>query len=184
MNRIRPLLRLLLGFGLLAGCRSPLQTEYGSLRVSFGFQDGAKTLLPDFDMEPDSYVVAGDGPGDGGVRGDHRDQPGDYPGAGVRDWTVRVYARNAERIVIGQGSGDAYVHMACTATVEVRVHPLEGTGSLDLRVEWNEEDTDVPAIVAELIPASLPVMPLDFTVTGRQPGDVLPATESPPATTP
>ena len=62
------------------------------------------------------------------------------------------------------------MHVARTSTLSVAVRPLEGTGSLDLRVGWDVEDTESPEIVARLIPVSLPIMDLDFTISGGNSG--------------
>jgi len=122
---------------MLVGCRSPLQTGYGQLAVSFGFRDGARLLEPDFDLEPDSYVLVGSGPGGAEFEVITETSPVTIPGLVFWSWTVRVYARNADRILIADGQGGAYVHVADTAYLTVYVRPLDGFGAMELTVSWD-----------------------------------------------
>lgn len=161
-------LSLVAGLGLLMllGCRSPLQDGYGQLVVSFGFHDGARLLQPDFDLEPESYVLVGSGPDGTEFEVTAETSPVKVPGLVFGSWTVRVYARNADRIVIAEGMGTTEVHVAHTSFLSVPVTPLEGFGSLELTVQWNSEDTDEPAIEASL--ASPLPMDLEFQINDAE----------------
>jgi Tol biopolymer transport system component len=140
--------------------------------------NGAKTLLPDIDMEPASYVVTGSGPRGGSFEVSTEGTVVEIPGLDFGDWSVTVYARNAEGVVIAKKTQSVAVHAGQTVSAIFIVTPLEGFGSLSLTVRWNKEDTENPRVEGELIPAEGPALPLPFAVsngdTGRFGSDTIP----------
>ncbi|MCG8478404.1 MAG: hypothetical protein MI724_04850 [Spirochaetales bacterium] len=82
------------------------------------------------------------------------------------EWTITASALNGEGIVIGSGGETVTVITGETVTAAITVVPIEGVGTLDLTVTWNEGDIQSPSIDAELVPTTGVPLDLAFTIDG------------------
>ncbi len=165
--------KLLLAAGMILGlfgavsCQNPLAPAgegVGTLVVLIN-ASAAQTLLPPIDMGAASYIVSGSGP-----EGSTFSQPGTTSTVTVANlkygaWTVTVEALNAAGTVIGRGQQTTTVVTGQNTAVGVAVRPLDGYGTLDLKVTWNPAAVAVPAIKAQLVPATGATLNLSFNST-------------------
>jgi len=152
----------------LFGCPLPIQeTEtLSTLTLNFSVDGGARTLLPEIDMDVADYDVTGTGPDGASFEIGTSAGSVEVPGLAFGEWTVVVQANNADGTVIARGEGTTTVHTGENSTLNITVTPLDGYGTIDLTLLWNAEDTEIPSIEAQLIPSSGPAVNLDFTITG------------------
>ena len=137
------LLSICLVFSVFSSCRNPLTLtlsadEYGSLILTFATSEmAAKTILPPLDMDIAYYDVYGDGPdpatfSQDGITGSAVTENNLAVGA----WMITVDAFNDTDEWIGSGSKAVAITAGQTTQEEVRVTPLEGTGTLDISISW------------------------------------------------
>lgn len=142
-------------FLLITGCAS--QEEGGSLLLDLSFSDSisqkvSKTILPDINMEVNSYSIILNGP-NGEVEEAQADSSGIitienlYQG----DWTITATARNISDGDIGTGQGTVTIIARQTASCEIEVIPYTGNGTVDLALSWDTESVDVPSVIVNLI---------------------------------
>ena len=149
----------------MAGCINPITETSGSLAVSVGNDINAKTLTPAIDMDAASFTLTGVGPGSATFSITTSSGTVTVDALAFGRWTVTVSAFNAAGTLIGQGEGTTQVHTGETTVLVVRVTPLQGTGTLDLAVDWNAEDIDIPSLQAILTPALGTARTLPFTLS-------------------
>lgn len=126
----------------------------------------SKTILPDIDMEPETYIITGNGP-DGDTFDASTDESSiEITGLIFGDWTINVEARNADDTIIGEGEGSTTILSGETSSIEIVVAPLDGVGTLDLTVNWDEEHVEYPEIEAQLIPQIGSTIDLTFLIDG------------------
>jgi hypothetical protein len=166
---LKKFLRLVCALGILVllfSCNNPLlmlfQQDEGSLKISIS-SPTAKALLPDLDMTPAGYTVAGSGPGGRNFNENTAALSVTIP-VHFGDWTVTVDALNADGVIIGRGQGIVTVHSGQNHSLGIVVVPLDGYGTLDLTVQWTEADVDIPSIEAQLIPPAGAAIDLGFTI--------------------
>ena len=140
-------------------------SDSGSLTVSIN-EAVSKTLLPAISMDPASYLVEGSGP-DGAVFSETINGTSLLvENLAFGEWSVTVTAYNAGSIAIGSGTGSATVQSNQTATAAITVTPFAGFGSLDLSLDWNDGEVNMPSIDSQLIPTSGTPLDLGFTIDG------------------
>jgi hypothetical protein len=128
----------------------------------------AQSLLPDIDMLPASYIVAGTGPGGATFQtSPTATSPVIITNLKYGDWTVTVDALNKDGDIIGrtQQPAIAAVHAGQNTIVNVTVKPLEGYGTLSLTVTWNTSIIENGNINAQLVPTAGSTITLNFGST-------------------
>jgi len=111
-----------------------------------------RTIVPDFDMTIATYDIRGSGPASDSF--EELNWPSSsslvvhslIPG----DWTVEVDAKNADGIIIGDGSTDVIVAAGTVTPATIIISPLEGDGLLTVNIEWDPEDFDDPTVTGEV----------------------------------
>jgi hypothetical protein len=159
---------------VVVSCMPPLggggAGEAGALTISFTPAGIAnRTILPDTDMETAGYIVSGAGPNGASFQVETTQTSVTVNKLAFGEWSVTVEAVNAGGIIIGSGTQGTTVHTGQNSLVSVTVRPLEGYGTLDLAVNWNAEDTEVPSIDATLVPPAGSALVLGFEVSGADP---------------
>jgi hypothetical protein len=159
----------------LVSCMPPLggggAGEAGALTISFTPAGIAnRTILPDTDMNTAGYIVSGAGPNGASFQAETTQTSVTVNKLAFGEWSVTVEAVNAGGIIIGSGTQGTTVHTGQNSLVSVTVRPLEGYGTLDLAVNWNAEDTEVPSLDATLVPPAGSALVLGFEVSGGNTG--------------
>jgi len=164
-----PAVFLLIFITALFSCDSPTissPAEKGSLTIIIK-DEISRSILPDVDMTPAYYRIEGTGPNSAHfieevtnslTRNDL------VPGP----WTLTVEACNNNDTVIGSGSAAATVEKDISTSVSITLEPYDGTGALNLWVNWPVGILVNPEIEAVLTPQSGSPITLDFTVSGNQ----------------
>ena len=115
---------------LLAGCPFPkTPVKSASLTVSINNTINPRTLLPSISMDAASYTIEGAGPNGASFFRSTSGDPVTVEDLAFGTWTVTVNALNKDGIAIGQGQDVATVTTGQTATLEITVIPLGGTGT-------------------------------------------------------
>ncbi|MCP4129853.1 MAG: hypothetical protein GY754_02440 [bacterium] len=157
----------------LTGCDSsgtvycPNGSNTGTIKLAISQKNSTKTILPDIDMTPATYTITGTGPDAAEFARSITDDSAEIPELAFGNWIVTVDALNANNQVIARGSEAVTVHTGETATADITVTPLEGNGTLNVTLEWNNNDTEVPSIEAQLINSADVVQDLAFTINGE-----------------
>ncbi|MCP4137737.1 MAG: hypothetical protein GY754_42630 [bacterium] len=109
----------------------------GSLTIDLSTATMGKTIVPDFDMTPHSYIITGAGPGNFSVS----TQSGSARINGLTpgNWTITVEALNAGSNPIGQGTSAITITAGQASICRVTVTPLSGNGTMSLTVLWNAD---------------------------------------------
>lgn len=141
--------------------------DYGTLILNLSMlQD--KIIEPDIIMEPSTYTITGNGP-NGEIYTVTTDQQSiEISGIIFGDWTFSVGAENADGILIAEGDGSITIHSGETSTLEIIVSPLEGYGSLNLSVKWDDKLVENPIIDAKLNPVTGSPIDLSFDINGGE----------------
>lgn len=179
---------LLIGFlscelseGSLPLAETPVpESDRGSLLLVFsGGLTSAKTLAPTIAMEVGSYDIYGEGPD---PLTDNFENLGNTTGTLTLNdltpgtWTITVDVRNPDvggdpnrnGTIIGYGMTDppVLINPSLVTSVQIDVVPIEGTGTLDLTLNWNKFAYPNPYIEAFLTPlGSTTAEPLGFTLS-------------------
>ena len=164
--------KIVLVFGaliLLFSCTTELE-EGGTLILSLsnsGFQ--IQTILPPVDMNVASYTAAGSGPfGDSfEVTSFLADDLVQVPSLEPGEWTIVVYANNAEGSIIGSGNDDTVLIVSGqVTTVSITVVPIEGIGTLSVQVEWPAGVLGNPSVTGTLaaVGSDPPASPIQFSM--------------------
>lgn len=122
----------------------------GVLLLNFDSDEVANcTIVPDFDMTIVTYDIRGTGPdSDSFEELDwltnsplmvHSLTPG--------NWLIEVDAKNADGIIIADGSTNVDVVGGAITPATIIITPLEGNGLLTVNIDWNTEDVDDPLII-------------------------------------
>ena len=154
---------------ILTGCPNPFQAMDGAASGSLSIQineELSRTIAPSISMRPASYKVAGIGPDEASFSESTDGKQCQINALAFGEWSITVTAFNENDVAIGQGTGTTVVRSNQTMSLDIRVVPYEGFGRLDLSLDWNEGDLDVPAVTASLLPFSGTARDLAFTVNG------------------
>jgi hypothetical protein len=132
------------------------------MNISSGLEP--KTLLPDIDMNPFSYDIAGSGPNGTSFNETAEQSTVEIFSLDPGDWTFTVNAKNLEGTVISMGKDSITLEPGNTKTLNILVTPIEGHGTLDITVYWTSGEVNNPSIEAQLTPASGSPIGLSFTI--------------------
>jgi len=149
----------------LAACHLPVQDPGGSLEVNLG-SIGTQSLLPDLDMDVDSYVVSGAGPNDASFERTTTGSVLVVEELTTGTWTIDVVGYNLDGTDVASGSGETEISAGDTSQLTVAVRPYEGAGTLSVSVTWPDADVSDPSIVAELVASDGESTSLPFTISG------------------
>lgn len=122
----------------------------GLLKINFG-QSGSKSILPSADdLTITHYDVNASGPDNHTFEVLNTTQTSiEKSGINFGLWTITVYGKNAQGIVIAAGSEDIVMENS-NATININLLPLAGEGSLTIDVSWPVDVIDNPTITATL----------------------------------
>jgi hypothetical protein len=155
------------GFENASDPYTQLPDTTGTIRVNLLDLVNAKLHLPDIDMNIVMYDVIGTGPGNNGFEVyDIRENTYINDSVPLGKWNIQVFGKNSEATVIGSGQTDVVVSANKVSKVDITVVPLDGTGTLNLTINWKAGDLLLPSIYATLISSSGEMRTLDFTITG------------------
>ncbi len=127
------------------------------------------TILPNTDMTPASYDFSGSGPGGSTFNTGTDNPPVVIPGLEFGKWTVTVNAKNSSGTVIGMGEETVTIHTGNVQNVYIPVTPVQGYGTIDLAVYWNDTDTEFPSLQGQVIPKF--GSPIDLSFNLGAPGE-------------
>jgi hypothetical protein len=174
--RMTALLLLAATLFAMGACSFPGSDE-GSLLLSIQMPV-ARTIMPDFDMTPASYLISGTGPGGRTFSAVSAGPSVSRSSLKSGTWVVTVYANNSTGSLGGQGSGSAVVSGSRTANCAVTVSPISGNGRLAIAVTWNAAAAPGAVIMGQLLPPGGAPVPLRFTTdagTAQSSTDGIPA---------
>ena len=153
---------------LLAACSMPGLTNAGhpSTGGAIEFQvnaSDARILVPTLDMNIATYTYTGTGPGNATFSATALATG--YTASNLVDgsWSVTVNGLNAAGTVIDTGTASVSVVTGQTATVNIVVAPLVGSGTLAVALNWPVALVSIPQITASLTSAAGVVTPLAFS---------------------
>ncbi len=149
----------------LAACQLPVHDPGGSLEVNVG-SIGTQSLLPDLDMDVDSYVVSGTGPNDASFERTTTGSTIVVEELTTGPWTIDVVGYNLDGVDVASGSGETDISAGETSQLTVAVRPYEGAGTLSVFVTWPDADVSDPSIAAELVSSDGESVNLPFTISG------------------
>lgn len=161
-----PFLLLLL---LLSSCtivKEPAQGAYGTLALTLSFTEmAARTIVPPLDTHVAYYSVTGLGPGSAmfshpGASSTIVIETALVPGA----WTIVVDAFNTDGYLVGSGSTEVSIEAGQVNEAAVAVTPLDGTGTLTMRISWPPGAIGAPSVSAKLTAAGAGGQTLSVTV--------------------
>lgn len=159
-----PIVSLIILILIFVSCATMMYENKATLILNISSPFQAKTLLPDIDMEPAAYDLAGNSPNGGNFSLIDEQTPVMVPLLDPGEWTVTVSAKNVDGTVIARGEQTTTLYPGETQTLNITVSPIEGYGAVDLTVYWSADDTIVPSIEAQLIPHAGPPIDLDFII--------------------
>jgi hypothetical protein len=134
---------------------------YGTLIVMIN-ASVAQTLLPPIDMKPAGYLISGNGPEGSTFSQPSTGSPVTIAKLNYGSWLVTVEALNAAGTVIGRGEQTVAVLTGQNASVSVSVKPLDGYGTLNVTVIWDQASVGIPRINAQLVPVAGSTVDLGF----------------------
>jgi len=123
----------------------------------------ARTIAPNFDMNPASFVVTGSGPGGKTFSVTSSKTSVTRNGLKTGSWSIAVNAMNAGNSLIARGTGVVSVTGNQTASLAVTIMPLPGNGSLSVSLTWTSASIPSVSLVGELLPVSGAAIPLTFS---------------------
>jgi hypothetical protein len=116
--------------------------ETGSLSLSVSMKR-QRTMVPDFKMIPDVFIVYGEGPGDETCNKIIRAQEdGNVEDIAIENllagvWRIKGEALNADGKTIGQGTSEITIYPDFVSSLSITVLPLEGKGNMSLTIVWD-----------------------------------------------
>ncbi|HEY9054241.1 MAG TPA: hypothetical protein VIO60_05425, partial [Rectinemataceae bacterium] len=151
----------------MISCGALLPSGEGSLTIRVGAIMG-KTLLPDVDMDIDSFDILGEGP-DGETFTRTLEAEGSVTvtelGAGI--WTVTVNAYNEAGQLIGSDEAEVTVAANATSYATLVVVPLTGNGTFEYTLTWPEAaGLENPSVQAQILDNYADPVPFDMPVDG------------------
>lgn len=102
-------------------------------------------------LEPVSYIISGTGPDNDFFSMELSNPSTIIEGLNAGEWTVKIDGLDENRTVILTGESILTVVPYAEIQVDIALHPLEGTGSVSLLLEWNAEQTVIPSAVVSFI---------------------------------
>lgn len=134
---------------LLNPVRHEKNSEPGELRLSFSAAKlyPAKTILPAIDMSLATYEIFGSGPNEAAFE-ESAIPEGSVVKVGLEpgQWEIQVTGRNKDGTRIGVGELTTNILPGEVATETVLIHPLEGTGTLEIQISWPDSVLSDPQV--------------------------------------
>ncbi len=125
-----------------------------SSALVISFESGTeKTIQPDGMTATSSYVLWGAGPNNAEFNLQTDSSPCTVEDLAPGEWTVTVEAYTSENLLLGMGTAVAVLDNVSTE-VTVIITPLEGEGSLDVVVTWDNLLLTSPNVEATMAPAA------------------------------
>ncbi len=149
----------------LVACHLPVHDTGGSLEVNVA-SIGTQSLLPDLDMDVDSYVVSGAGPDDASFERTTAGSAIVVEELTTGSWTIDVIGYNPDGVDVASGSGETVISAGETSQLTVAVRPYEGPGTLSVTVTWPDADVSEPSVVANLVSSDGTSTSLPFSASG------------------
>lgn len=150
------------------GCAdlSNSHSEFGSLNIYFQNIDN-RTISPEVVTAVDHYEVLGSGPSGntfsvGSVQTESYFSESLVPGI----WSITVNAISADGSVIGTGEELVTVLSGSISSITITVASPEGSGTLNLSLDWSALSVLYPEITAELEDLDGNITPVIFTISG------------------
>ena len=149
----------------LVACHLPVQEAGGALEVNVA-SIGTQSLLPDMDLEVDSYVISGAGPNDASFERTTTGGSIVVEELTTGTWTIDVVGYNLDGVDVASGRGETDVSVGETSQLTVAVRPYEGAGTLAVTVTWPDADVSEPSVMANLVASDGSSTSLPFSVSG------------------
>lgn len=159
-----------------AGLFGPYRTS--SHRMKGGTGSSVRTVGPELEMSVASVEFSGAGPG--GAAFSFTTEEDSVYATDIRPgvWSVCAAGRNGAGIEVVRGETSLEVTPFQDNCCEIELLPLEGFGSLEISVSWEEGALYRPAVTGSLTPVSgEPIAPV-FTVSGAASGASVPELEA------
>lgn len=168
MKMLKVLSLFLVVFFLSCSEKSENEKDFGKLSLKLSQNTKIKTLVPEINMEISSYDVSGIGPLGSTFQLNSTTENIEVDDLIVGDWNVVVNALNSNSQVIGTASANISIVAAVTNSLQLSVVPVEGTGQLNLEVNWNTGSVQNPTIESELIATDGSPIALNFNLVNQQ----------------
>jgi hypothetical protein len=123
-----------------------------------------QTLLPDVDTTISSYEIKGSGPGGSDFDIITEETTVEISSLEPGDWTVTANAKNKDGTVISMGEESTSLKPGNNKSINLKVKPVAGYGTLDLALFWNQSEVMVPSVEAQIIPVSGSPIDMSFTL--------------------
>lgn len=177
----RQLYRSIRSFGLillclmLAGCNlldpsdERVEPATGELQLSFTTAKlfPARIIEPPIDLTLDRYEIFGSGPNEAAF------EESQEPGSGIFKigltpgrWTIQVDGKNQAGQRIGAGEVVLDIQPGVVHRQEVIIHPLEGSGQLEIRIAWPDSILADPLVRGSIESSDDQTSSLDFVLAG------------------
>jgi len=145
---------LVAAVALVSGCTWLVGVPpVGALRVQIPSPETARGIVPAIDIGVSSLEITLSGPADT-VRQtiDAGTSSATFDALVTGEWTVTVNAMNASDppVVVASGRTDASVLADTTTRVDVSVTPVDGQGTLAVRLDWPDGAVADPGVTATL----------------------------------
>lgn len=151
-SRYYALFLLLLTAGLIAtafqSCTMEEGPARGSLRLHLS-QTESRSIGPLIPVEPVFFAISGNGPGESTFQLDGSSREVIVENLFTGPWAITVEGFDQGGNVTATGSREVVIEeeeLACTITL----YPVEGEGTLDLLIQWDETQIAEPSLSLEL----------------------------------
>jgi len=158
---------------VLAGCNllNPAGQQEdqatGELRLSFTAAKlyPARTIEPEVDLTLARYEIFGSGPNEAAFE-ESQDPGGGLFKIGLTPgrWRIQVDGKNKDGLRIGTGEVVADIRAGVVSRQAVSIHPLEGTGRLEVRISWPDSILADPMVRGSVESSDGQTGSLDFVL--------------------
>jgi len=158
---------------VLAGCNllNPAGQQEdqatGELRLSFTAAKlyPARTIEPEVDLTLARYEIFGSGPNEAAFE-ESQDPGGGLFKIGLTPgrWSIQVDGKNQDGLRIGTGEVIADIRPGVVSRQVVIIHPLEGTGRLEVRISWPDSILADPMVRGSVESSDGQTGSLDFVL--------------------
>lgn len=152
----------------VVACTGPLSGSLSStikLTIDSSIQQ-TRSIGPAISTDVDSYVIAGSADHGDTFEQTTAETQLSFEGLRAGYWNLTVDAFNASGVHLYTGSTRVLVHQGSVTSVSVTLVPVDGTGTLEVLMEWPVDSVTTPRIDASLTPAAGPAVEIPFTISG------------------
>jgi len=132
-------------------CEDTSDMPTGSLLVNL-IMSQDKTILPDVEDMPSSFLISGTGPYDSTFEISTTTQTTDVPGLLFGNWNISVNALDSNNVILAKGEGSISIQAGETAALSLVLESPSGNGTLSITVNWDETLIENPVFESQLIP--------------------------------